>query len=54
MISIIGMIIGALIFGASIYFLMKEKQDPESRKIYSAVACISVVVFVVALLSMIL
>ncbi len=54
MVSIIGMIIGALIFGAGIYFLVAEKHDPESRKIYTIAAVIGVVVFVVALLSLIL
>ena len=37
-ISIIGIMIGASILGAGLYFLFKEKNDPESRKIYSIIA----------------
>ena len=34
-IKLIGLIIGALILGAGIYYLVKEKHDPESKKIYT-------------------
>lgn len=34
-IKIIGLIIGVLVLGAGIYYLVKEKHDPESRKIYT-------------------
>lgn len=34
-IKIIGLIIGILILCAGIYCLVKEKHDPESRKIYT-------------------
>ena len=34
-IKIIGLIIGILILCAGIYYLVKEKHDPESRKIYT-------------------
>ena len=34
-IKIIGLIIGILILGAGIYYLAKEKNDPESKKIYT-------------------
>ncbi len=37
-ISIIGIMIGVSILGAGLYFLFKEKNDPESRKIYSIIA----------------
>lgn len=40
-IKIIALIIGVLILGTGLYYLSKEKHDPESRKIYgidSAVA----------------
>lgn len=35
MYKIIGLLIGLLIFGAGIYYLIKEKNDPSSRKIGS-------------------
>lgn len=31
-IKIIGLIIGILVLGAGIYYLIKEKHDPESKK----------------------
>lgn len=34
-ITIIGIIIGAMILGAGIYYLVKEKADKEARKIYT-------------------
>ena len=34
-IKIIGIIIGVLVLGAGIYYGAKEKNDPESRKIYT-------------------
>ena len=37
-IKIIGLIIGVLILCAGIYYLVKEKQDPESKKIYTVVS----------------
>lgn len=37
-ISIIGIMIGVSILGAGLYFLFKEKNDPESRKICSIIA----------------
>ena len=39
-VKIIGLIIGLLVLGAGIYYLVKEKQDPESRKIYTVVSVI--------------
>lgn len=39
-IQIIGLIIGVLVLGAGIYYLAKEKHDPESRKIYTVVSII--------------
>ena len=35
-VKIIGLIIGALVLGAGIYYLKSEGKDPESRKIYTA------------------
>ena len=37
-VKIIGIIIGILVLGAGIYYLAKEKHDPESRKIYTIVS----------------
>ena len=38
--KIIGLLIGILILGAGVYYLAKEKHDPESRKIYTVVSVI--------------
>ncbi len=46
-IQIIGLIIGILVLGAGIYYLVKEKQDPESKKIYTIVSVVGAVVAVV-------
>ena len=43
-IKIIGIIIGILVLGAGIYYLVKEKHDPESKKIYSIVSVIGGVI----------
>ena len=43
-VKIIGLVIGLLVLGAGIYYLVKEKQDPESRKIYTVVSIIGGVV----------
>ena len=47
-IGIIGIIIGLLVLGAGIYYLVKEKSDPESKKIYSIVSAVGAVVTIVA------
>ena len=39
-VKIIGLIIGLLVLGAGICYLVKEKQDPESSKIYTVVSVI--------------
>ena len=39
-VKIIGLIIGALLLGTGIYYRVKEKEDPESRKIYGVVCAI--------------
>lgn len=44
-ISIIGILIGILVLGTSIYYLVKEKQDKESVKIYGIISGIGCVVF---------
>ncbi len=39
-IKIVGLIIGILVLGAGIYYLAREKHDPESKKIYTIVSVI--------------
>ena len=39
-VKIIGLIIGILVLGAGIYYLAKEKHDPESKRIYTVVSII--------------
>lgn len=48
--KIIGAIIGALVFGAGIYYLLKEKDDKEARKIYTIISVIGFLVFAVSLI----
>ena len=48
--KIIAMIVSALILGAGLYYLAKEKNDRESRKIYGIAALIGGVLFLGALL----
>ena len=42
--KIIGLIIGILVLVAGIYYLAKEKNDPESKKIYTIVSVLGGVV----------
>lgn len=44
MIKIIGLLIGLLIFGFGIYYLIKEKNDKESRKIYTVTTVVGAVI----------
>lgn len=52
-IKIIGLIIGVLILGMGMYYLIKEKHDPESKKIYSIVSGIGGVIAVACALLLI-
>lgn len=45
-VTIIGLLIGLLVLGAGIYYLVKEKEDPESKKIYTVVTVIGLVITV--------
>lgn len=45
-IKIIAALIGALILGAGLYYLIKEKSDPESKKIYGIVSIIGGIILV--------
>ncbi len=51
--KIIGLIIGILVLIAGIYYLVKEKDDPESKKIYSIISVIGALVSVVCVLMLI-
>ena len=46
--KIIALVIGILILAAGLYYLSKEKHDPESRKIYGVVSAVGGVIAVVA------
>ena len=50
LIKIIGLVIGILVLGAGIYYLSKEKEDPESRKIYTVVSIVGAVIAIVCAL----
>lgn len=52
-ISIIGMLIGALVTGAGICYLVKEKQDKESVKIYGIISGVGGVIFIAMLVKLI-
>ena len=53
-ISIIGMIIGAMVAAFGLYYLIKEKHDKESCKIYGIISGIGGIVFAFMLLRLIL
>ena len=44
--KIIGLVIGILVLAAGVYYLGKEKNDPESRKIYGVISAVGGVVAV--------
>ena len=46
--------IGILVLGAGVYYLAKEKHDPESKKIYTVVSLVGAAVAVVSLLTLVL
>ena len=53
LVPVSGIIIGLLVLAAGIYFLVKEKADPESKKIYTIVTLIGAVITAAALLMLI-
>ena len=53
-ITIIGIIIGAMILGAGIYYLAKEKTDREARKIYTITIVAGALVLAGAILKLVL
>lgn len=52
-VKIIGLIIGLLVLIAGIYYLVKEKDDRESKKIYSVISLVGALVSVVCVLMLI-
>ena len=46
--KIIGLIIGILILIAGIYYLVEEKHDPESKKIYGIISAVGGIVAAVS------
>ena len=46
-IKIIGLLIGIMIFAFGLYYLIKEKADPESKKIYTITSIIGAVIAIV-------
>lgn len=53
-VSIVGIVIGILILGAGIFYLVKEKKDAESKKIYIITSVIGAVITVVMVIKLIL
>lgn len=51
---IIGLVIGILILGAGIWYLAKEKHDRESRRIYTVVTVVGLVLAAGSLCSLLL
>lgn len=52
--AIVGILIGLIILAAGIYYLVKEKSDKESRKIYSIVSVIGAVITIGFIIRLIL
>lgn len=44
--TIIGLIIGIMIFGAGVYYLVKEKEDRDSVKIYGTAVAVGAAISV--------
>lgn len=51
--NIIALIIGVMIFGAGIYYLIKEKDDRESKKIYAITTAAGAVIIAGFIIKMI-
>lgn len=48
--KIIGLVVGLLVLAVGVYYLVKEKNDSESRKIYGVISAVGGVVAVVCAL----
>ena len=53
-VKIPGLVIGLLVLGAGMYYLSKEKHDPESKKIYTVVSIVGAVIALVSALLLVL
>lgn len=53
MIGILGAIIGFTVTAVGIYYLIKEKNDKESVKIYSVISGIGLLVFIGSIITLI-
>ena len=53
-IKIIGLVIGLLVLFAGIYYLAKEKDDPESKKIYLTISAAGAVVAILCAVLLVL
>ncbi len=51
--ELIGLAIGIMILGAGIYYLVKEKNDQESRKIYSITSAVGAIIILILIVKMI-
>ncbi|MCD7834951.1 MAG: hypothetical protein LUH00_13360 [Lachnospiraceae bacterium] len=51
-VSIVGAIIGALIAAFGLYYLVKEWEDTESKKIYGIISGIGGVIFIAMLIKL--
>lgn len=54
LVKIIALLIGILIMGAGIYYLVAEKNDKESRKIYLITTIVGLAIIVVDLIKIML
>ncbi|MFT3983440.1 MAG: hypothetical protein QM697_06010 [Lachnospiraceae bacterium] len=52
--EIIGLVIGVMILGAGIYYLVKEKNDQESRKIYSITSAVGAAIILGLILKIVI
>lgn len=52
--NIVALLIGLMILGAGIYYLMKEKEDKESRKIYGITILVGAVITVLILVRVVM
>lgn len=54
MITVIMLLIGIAVFCGGMYYFIKEKNDPESKRIYGIAALVGIIITAAALLILIL
>lgn len=52
MVTIIGLVIGILVLAGGLYYLIKEKEDKESRNIYLIASLIGIVITAVCIIKL--